>query len=442
MVSLIKRKFPPELVLIFLLTFSIIVAGLYTFVNHGNNMQYLYFRNSIKNPLNNLGMDFYNSLLFAEHGTYQTVIAIYPPLNYLLYLPLAKCVPEIVQQGIKDIGSMGSFISTQSSLMLFLYVTMGEIILLEYILLSLLKGYGLGKSKRKLNMLVAVGIFFSGPVIHAAERGNNAFWITFLVGCFFLWYHSESKIRRKIAIFSLVVASTLKFYPVFFGIILLKERKWKDILKCFLYGCILFFVPFLFFGGIEGIIAYFQLFFTFVNKNGSGAEFLRIDLDNILQTFLIVSNTFPVYFNEYKSIVKIIILAFIAINAYASKSTWRTCLSLTLFCVLFPSFNFYYAAMLYWIPACLFITSNEKRKRDYIYAIAFFLVLAAFPYDISSIITPVLTRTSSPYYMSVITTGIGEIIFLLLLFSDFYTDVISLYIKRAKKKLNPIIIKG
>lgn len=393
-------------------------------------MQYFYYRDQKEEPLNDMGMDLYNSLKFAKDGTYQKYVAIYPPLNYLVYLPIAKIVPDLPSEGAETYKGIKDVRTTQSSLMVFMYFTICEIFLLLCILLSIsCSNYQIcNNEKRKI--VLALCIIFSGPVVYAAERGNNIFLVVFLLGAFFLWNHDKRKVFRELALVCLVGAAVLKLYPVFFGLILLKDKRWHDIFKCIIYGLAMFFIPFVFWGGIGEVPLYFETMFNFVGKSGSGLEFLRIDLDSILQTILNIFSMSTWEIANWKELFVKIVLIIVGAICCVSKSEWRSCLAVTLLSVLFSKYKFYYAAMLYWLPVCLFLREKEYRKRDYLYALAFVFVLAMFPYDIRTFFPTSLTHTAKPYSMNILITCIGEVFLLLLLFVDFFQTSILAFFKK------------
>ena len=62
------------------------------------------------------------------------------------------------------------------------------------------------------------------------------------------------------------LAAGFKLYSALFGLLWIKERKYKDTLRLLLYGVLAFFAPFVFFGGINGIIDYIGTFTRYMTK--------------------------------------------------------------------------------------------------------------------------------------------------------------------------------
>ena len=55
---------------------------------------------------------------------------------------------------------------------------------------------------------------------------------------FLLFYKDENPIYRHLALIGLAISAALKVYPVIFGVVLLYERRWKDVVWAVLYGII------------------------------------------------------------------------------------------------------------------------------------------------------------------------------------------------------------
>lgn len=96
---------------------------------------------------------------------------------------------------------------------------------------------------RKFNLLI---FLFSSVFIFSLERANFVFLSATLISYFLVYYDSQSLRLRSFALICLCIAATLKGYPVFFGLLLLKEKRYKDILFCVVFTLIIVFVPFVF----------------------------------------------------------------------------------------------------------------------------------------------------------------------------------------------------
>lgn len=108
--------------------------------------------------------------------------------------------------------------------------------------------------------LLTLGLILSMPFfLGALERGNSALCVAGLLTIVMQWRKSQSKRKREAALLLIAVSAGLKVYPCFLGILYLKERRWREAERLVIYGIVLFFAPFLFFGGISGLIRYFGI---------------------------------------------------------------------------------------------------------------------------------------------------------------------------------------
>lgn len=95
----------------------------------------------------------------------------------------------------------------------------------------------------KYNLVV---FLFSSVFIFSLERANFIFIAAALINYYLTYYDSSSVKLRRFALVCLCISSTLKGYPVFFGLLLLKEKRYKDILFCIVFTLLIALVPFAF----------------------------------------------------------------------------------------------------------------------------------------------------------------------------------------------------
>ena len=95
----------------------------------------------------------------------------------------------------------------------------------------------------KYNLII---LLFSSVFIFSLERGNGVFISAFFINYYLVFYDNNNSNLKRFALICLCFAATLKGYPVFWGLLLLKEKRYKDILFCIVFTLIIAFVPFLF----------------------------------------------------------------------------------------------------------------------------------------------------------------------------------------------------
>ena len=95
----------------------------------------------------------------------------------------------------------------------------------------------------KYNLII---LLFSSVFVFSLERANGVFISAFLINYYLVYYDSNKPNLKWFALVCLCFAATLKGYPVFFGLLLLKEKRYKDILFCIVFTLVIAFVPFAF----------------------------------------------------------------------------------------------------------------------------------------------------------------------------------------------------
>ena len=98
---------------------------------------------------------------------------------------------------------------------------------------------------------------FMSPVLHAIGVGNQ---IVLTLGgvLVFLAWKDERGWRKGVAFFALATATALKIVPAAFGLLLVKERRWRDCVWLAALGVLLMIVPFAWVGGTDGLVAFAQ----------------------------------------------------------------------------------------------------------------------------------------------------------------------------------------
>ena len=84
------------------------------------------------------------------------------------------------------------------------------------------------------------------------ERANIAGVLAVLLPLAFLLRNSENGWCRELALLCIALAAGIKIYPAVFGLLYIKEHRWKEAGRLVGYGIILFVVPFIWFGGMNG----------------------------------------------------------------------------------------------------------------------------------------------------------------------------------------------
>lgn len=185
------------------------------------------FWNHIKRLLN------YESL----YGNLKDADAIFPPLAYMFLYPFAKLM------GFKNAEGAELEITGWGILVLTLYIS--------FFTVSFAYTVDYAYKETKLKRILLVYIFlFSYPFWgFAFERGNPVIYaMLFLMLGIFLKDAKESW-QRELALICVAASAGFKLYPAVFGMLWIKQKRYKEAARLLAYGIMAFFVPFAFIPG-------------------------------------------------------------------------------------------------------------------------------------------------------------------------------------------------
>ena len=222
-------------------------------------------------------------------------------------------------------------------------------------------------------------LFFSSLLLFSVERGNLIILCVALI-CYFIAYrNSEVRWKKYSALTALCVVSVVKIYPAVFGVYLLNEKRFKDILFCFVLTLLLVFLPFLSFeGGFSNISQMMTNLSVFSESYSAYKVFPRfglapffawggylLHLDRSMSDMLLLIPKVIVY----SSVIVSLVLFFY------EKVQWKKLALVTLPIIFLPTNSGFYCG-LYMLPVLLFfLNNNEGRIMDFIYMLLFCVLL-------------------------------------------------------------------
>lgn len=103
--------------------------------------------------------------------------------------------------------------------------------------------------------LAAAAAVLSFPTLYGVERGQLVLFAAAGVATFLATRESKGSVR-ELGVVALAVASVLKITPGVFALVLVRERKWQDLAVFAVVSAVLFFVPFAWYGGVDGFFAW------------------------------------------------------------------------------------------------------------------------------------------------------------------------------------------
>jgi len=273
---------------------------------------------------------------------------------YIFYLPLKA--ENIADYSDLDTSASGVYLIVMYTAIFFVLLVMGLNVLL--------------KSKEDVTKNILVfGLCMSYPVALAVERGNMTMYVLLLTLFAFVFRESENKVLRELALIFIALAAALKLYPAVLGFLYLGEKKYKETLRLVLYGILCFFLPFAFFGGVNGFIQFLH------NISEVGERISGVTIAGMVCRVLGQSAT-SVLIGKIVAALYLCVTIFLVFTM--KKRDWRYVALLTSQMMVFiPESGSY--CLLYWmIPLVLFCNRETFDKMDFVHAILFALIFA-FP---------------------------------------------------------------
>ena len=238
----------------------------------------------------------------------------------------------------------------------------------------------------------------------------------------FIFYRNDkSRIIREIAIISLAISAALKLSPAFAGIFLLSEKRWKDSLRCFIYGVLLLVLPTLFFdGGIQNFVYFIRNSIISARDHSilqgysiaaciydmiPGEVLAGLQADSIYVLFRIINYAGCVVF---------------LVGAMVLPKKWQKLFSIALVIVSIQGHAGGYCFM-YFIPAMVLFLNDEHEKYDIVILFALLCIMCPFQNLLKDIF----------FYQIV-----GEMIIIIYIFVVFIKEIVRYFFNNRLSKKN------
>ena len=300
------------------------------------------------NDTNNTFMDFFNSIANANIDPYRDGFSNYPAMACLLY----KFFMHIVPAPVREIGSFQLRNLQQAMLVFILYNVVSLWIISATIDHKSLK---LDNARYLLSLVV----LSCAPMMFTLERGNLIL-LSFAFSVFFAFNHdSKNKLVREVAFISLAIAAAIKIYPAILGLIILKQKRYKEVFRLLIYGLIAFLAPFFYYDGIDSLAIMIQALGFTSNLTSEIGYGVNVGLYNICETIALIFGWSRSPAAIYA--VHIIVLGILIVGFFTLKKKWQEWMCLCLLIVLLPKTNYYYIMIFLLIPFVEWLNeSNEK----------------------------------------------------------------------------------
>jgi len=287
-----------------------------------------------------------------RHQLYQKVtdpqIGCFPPLAYLMYFFLYRLTPLAFEM-VENYEEMELIPGTMQVFTYYLIFSA----LLFYVGIS---KTGKRSTRRDLSIftLLMASAVFSGS---GYMMGNSAMLVLAMLVIAFVLKDGPSCLGREAALMLFAICIGIKLYPAIFGLMYLKEKRYRELGRLVFYSLALVFLPFVFFGGIEGLKAWVGNILATMASEGQ-SDFGRPQyLKGLLFTLLKLLTG-----REYlmlASVLTWLICAGWAYLAWQSKSSLRTEFFLICILVFFPTNAFRYTLGFFSIPLIARLKSDD-----------------------------------------------------------------------------------
>ena len=359
------------------------------------------------NPMDTF-MDYFNSINLNTPKTSYYDAAIYPPLCNALFYLARLCSGNIDEMKAGEFGA-GTFRIYTSPMMVFMVCFLASILIIVSLLSKFLKQKGL-----KNEWTVAL-VVFSVPMLFMIQRGNIMILALIGVLIFFLSKDSPDYRVRHFGYFCLAIASAIKLYPAIFGLVLIRDKQYKEALRLALWGVGVFIITFLLFctEGLGGIPLFFGNITGF-NKSfidnavlestntiiqESTSAIVRESAADEVQVFdsyvidgcrigyaAFLEHLFMWFGNSFGSAagiaskIAIVLSGAGVIASFFAKKNWQAVALLAGVLVGAQNRSYVYTAVFMIVPLIMFLNEEEKGKLRYLYLILQMLIFFPLPF--------------------------------------------------------------
>lgn len=291
-----------------------------------------------------------NSTADLQSAYHSSMHTCFPPFIYLFYHLLYLIIPKSYE-GVEYYS--------------FLYAIYTAVLfaLFAIVIKEVLKS----KKSPLVNVAIIFIILSNSFTYGIIEQANIVLICSILMLLAVIWKDSESKLKQELALIFIAISAAIKVYPAIFGLMYIIEKKYKQAFRLIVYGVLFFFVPFLFTGGIDGIVTFFKNQFEVHTTWGVNSV---VSLYSFLLYFDF-SNRFALVAD---AVVFVVLIAF----SFVCKEKWKRYFLLVSVMLLCPLWSGRYTVCMMLVPFLTFILEEKKMSLySIIYTVLFSLLFCA-----------------------------------------------------------------
>ncbi len=273
----------------------------------------------------------------------------FPPLAYCMYYPLYRLTaPRGI---ITPTNSLEAEIIPGALSVFTIYLIFNAV--LFYLAIN-----STGKQNRKKDFaiftLLMLSVVFAGS---GYMMGNSTMLVVVLLLAGLRLRESDRPMRREGGILLIAASVALKLYPAVFGLLFVKERKWKELFRFILYTVLLLFGPFVFFGGTAGMISWIgHLRETMQYSDYGRLQYLTGIFHTVLKNLT----------NRDTTVICFVLAVAVCLVwtwlAWRSGSRYRTMFFLICIMVFFPANAYRYSLSYFSIPLIMMLKDEPPKE--------------------------------------------------------------------------------
>ena len=292
----------------------------------------------------------------------------FPPLSYLFYYLFSRMLS-------RDGAVPGVDFSIEEANYLYFFIVYYSIAV-AFLLLYGIWRFGKDDGKRRV-MICFVCLMLSVPFYAGGMSVANSTMIVMALLLVALKFREEeSPVRKELALIIIAVCAGFKIYPAIFGLFYLTDKRFKEAARLTIYGIVLFFTPFAFFGGING----FTHWLSNVKETMGFKDYGRIQsIRGLMYTLARNHNVEAGIPDILYSVVPILIVLLMLVLAAVSEDRYRRVFFLCAVMAFYPNNAYRYTLAYLSIPFIMLFMEKADKKPDvfiYIETILFSLIYA------------------------------------------------------------------
>ncbi len=298
---------------------------------------------------------FYGRDLTKTYNAYD-VDPCFPPLTYLFYHYLYRIAPVSDMTSLKDVQTYPYYMC------IFVICMSATVILFSYSV-QVFNEKMLKKNSTGKNLLLTLVLLFSFPIgASAVERANPSFMVLIVLLFALAFRDSEKPVLRETALLLIAFAANIKLYPAIFGLLYLKEKRWKEAIRLLIYGIALFVIPFFFLEGLKSIKEFLVIMYLMEGRSIERMTTIR----GVVTAFFMYFGGETAKWTGHMAgmIVENIYLAVTLFAFFVSKNNWKSLFLLISPMVVYVSSAYRYTAVYFAISLLMFLAEGENKEPD------------------------------------------------------------------------------